>query len=181
MRIIYVCIFLSALCCPCISLSQESGGGASGPIFEPEALAGINVHNDLLGLQGVLYVYGVRSGFYAFSPENKLMAGFLYHTRKNDKAYTSEVNLRHSSRVAKIPTFLDLGAHVSLYQIKLDYKSDGSCVQQGCETDRGNYAGFFVGGGITLPFGAVPLRMSLRYYQSPSFWFLVDASVGTAF
>jgi hypothetical protein len=172
--VIAMCCLLSTFT---FAQSGGGGGGGSGWIFQPEVLTGITAHNEIQGLQGVLYVFGSRISYLGLGSGARLMSGFLYQRRHNDRVYTFDTNVRLEGS-SKIPVFLDFGAHYSNFILKLDYDGNSYCVQDGCQTDKGKYFGFFLGGGLSLPFGSLPLRLSMRIYQNPQFWLLSDISIG---
>ncbi|MEO5668469.1 MAG: hypothetical protein ABIR96_10450 [Bdellovibrionota bacterium] len=165
--------------------ASQGGGGELNAAYSLEFMPfiGKNLPYDLWGANdGLLSVFGLRSSYRLPNPTGSLEVSVFIHHKMPDKAYTAEVAYRHEVYSSFLNGYFDIGVHFSYFDLKPDYKADGStCVLPGCVTDSGSHSGLSYGGGVMLPVGVYPIKLGVRFYQNPQSWLLLEAGYGLRF
>jgi hypothetical protein len=137
---------------------------------------------DLWGTPGALTVAGIRTSGKFSDWDGAGEASVFYQGAGADKAYTMEVAYRHEVYGDVINGYFSLGYHFSKFSLTTDRDANGNCVLTNCGNDSGIHSGLTYGGGILIPLtDNNPLKMGVRYYQSPQTWVLLELSYGVRF
>jgi hypothetical protein len=162
------------------SLPSRAAEGSSSYTFEIYPYFGVDLPNDIKGLQTTVKGGGVR-GTYVINAPASLELGSFFWKSGDDSGRTFDGGIYYEIQ-SDIKAYFSAGLHYSTYAITVKYKTDGACVNQGCQTASGTHQGFYVGGGINVPISnTFPLKTGLRFYKGPNLWVLVDVGVGFRF
>ena len=177
---IFVAALLLSLTCP--SQAADDNKGFAAYTWELNAAAGIDLPYDIWGTPGTFSTLALGAA-YKVSEKGSIQLSTIYqHASTHDKAYTVDVGYGYELVAADFNTFFVAGLHYSHYALTVDHDSTGACVPENCLTDSGNHSGIFVGGGLQIPLSEfTPLRLSMKFFQNPQLWLLLEAGVGFRF
>lgn len=149
---------------------------------------GINLPYDLWGTPGTLSTIGLRGAYNITSlgGTGALELGAFVQHADPDRAYTADAGYRYDFVQEGLNAFFGIGFHYSYFKLVADTNEDGSCVVASstgaCLTDSGAHSGIYVGGGIMMPLTpSIPVKFSMRFYNSPQLWLLLEMGMGFRF